>query len=270
MAILSKELAVQSSDFLLSLQKYVEHLPFQVLIAEESDLPEVAALRSASYGKHLPELGAKLMTPEPADFESGCEVLIARSKLDGSLLGTLRTHANVFVPLPLQASMQLPNYLLGSRMVETTRLCVKGNPNSSVVRSALFKALYLYCMNQKADWIVATGRRPVDRIYDGLLFTDVAKAGEYYPMAHVGGVPHRVMCFDLLNAQRLWKSHDHPLYTFVIETNHPDIDLRGTKSLGSNWASQPVELDSGFHAPELWPDHPMGIRVQTPPSVASM
>jgi len=256
-------LDVNTSDFLHSKPGLVASLPFQVVVAQEQDLKEVASLRAASYGKHLPALAAKLLEPEPADFDIGCEVLIAKSKLDGSLLGTLRTHANVIDPLPLQASMRLPTYLLGTRMVETTRLCVKGSPNASVVRSALFKALFLYCLQQKVDWMMAAGRRPVDRIYDNLLFSDVEKPGEFYPMAHANGVPHRVMCFEPSDAQRLWKLHQHPLYTFVFETSHPDIDLSRVSDLDSIWDNQETQnaaLDSYLPAPLHWSANPMEIR----------
>jgi len=85
-----------------------ETLPFKVEIATEAQMDGVIQLRAASYGKHLPELGAKLRKAEAADFELGCEVLVATSKLDGSVLGTLRTHANVMAPLPLEASLKLP------------------------------------------------------------------------------------------------------------------------------------------------------------------
>lgn len=251
-------------NFLPAKQLSVERLPFEVVIARESDLRDVAVLRGASYGKHLPELGAKLLAPEPADSEPGCEVFMARSKLDGSLLGTLRTHANVFTPLPLQASMRLPTYLLGTRMVETTRLCIKGNPNSSVVRSLLFKALFLYCMSQKVDWLLAAGRRPVDRIYDSLMFTDVEKPGEFYPMSHANGMPHRVMCFDLSDTQRLRKLREHPLYSFFLETSHPDIDLRGAKDLDQDRDSQNADLDSDLPTSLPWTANPMAIRVQGP------
>ncbi len=84
-----------------------EGLPFVVQLASRVDMNEVAAFRSASYGKHLPALGAALQQPESSDYELGCEVLVARSKLDGSLLGTMRIHTNVFKYLPLQASIRL-------------------------------------------------------------------------------------------------------------------------------------------------------------------
>ena len=213
----------------------VEYLPFKVEIATRQDLVRVANLRSASYGKHLPSLGSQLKQPEAADFERGCEVFVATSKLDGSTLGTLRTHANVSNPLPLQASMRLPSRFRGTRMVETTRLSILGGTSSSVVRCALFKALFEYCVVQNVDWMMAAGRRPVDRIYDSLLFADVGEPKAFFPMAHADGVPHRVMNFSPERAKSLWAQEDHPLYQFVFETTHPDIDLSRAQSLDYVW-----------------------------------
>jgi hypothetical protein len=210
-----------------------ELLPFKVEIATEAQLDGVIQLRAASYGKHLPELGAKLREPEAADFAYGCEVFVATSKLDGTVLGTLRTHSNVMEPLPLQMSLNLPRSFCNKRMVESTRLCVKGDPKSSVVRSALFKAFYTYCMQQGVDWMMATGRRPLDRMYDGLMFTDVGSAGKFYPMTFTGGVPHRVMSLAPRQVQSLWTGANHSLTSFFFETHHPDIDMSGARPLQS-------------------------------------
>lgn len=228
-----------------------ESLPFVVRMASQADLDEVAALRSASYGKHIPELGASLRLPEAHDYALGCEVIVARSKLDDGLLGALRTHANVFKPLPLQASMHLPQRFHGARMVETTRLCVHGSPYASLVRSALFKALFQYCVAQKVDWMLAAGRRPVDRMYDALLFSDVAEMGQFLPMAHAGGVPHRVMCLSPVEAQVTWKTCQHPLYSFVMETQHPDIDLSMAVPLNWTWACPDSDASRESGAPPL-------------------
>ena len=211
-----------------------EILPFIVRIASEQDMEKIADLRKATYGKHLPELAEKLRQPEACDYEIGCEVIVAASKLDGSLLGTLRTHANVSKPLPLQASITLPEKFQDMRMVETTRLCVVGHSHSNMVRNALFKALFQYCHAQKADWMMAAGRRPIDRIYDALLFTDVAEAGKFYPMAHANGMPHRVM--GLRTASRSsWAATQHPLFRFIFETRHADIDLSMAANLDFPW-----------------------------------
>ena len=212
-----------------------ENLPFRVEVASRQQLDDVASLRAATYGKHLPGLAATLSQPEPADFARGCEVFVARSKIDGSLLGTLRTHSNVFNPLPLQASLELPERFRGTRMVETTRLCVKGSPGASTVRSALFKALHRYCLEQRVDWMLAAARRPVDRIHDSLLFMDVKEPGVYYPMAHAGGVPHRVLSFSPDDAEQLWRINQHPLHRFMFQTHHPDIDLSMAHDLNFDW-----------------------------------
>jgi hypothetical protein len=224
-----------SSDSSNPVVQTEETLPFRVEIASRQHLQDVAKLRATSYGKHLPGLAASLSQPEPADFARGCEVFVAKSKFDGSLLGTLRTHSKVFNPLPIQASLELPERFGGTRMVETTRLCVKGGPGASTVRSALFKALHRYCLDQKVDWMLAAARRPVDRIHDSLLFADVNEPGVYYPMAHAGGVPHRVLSFSPGNAEQLWRTNQHPLYRFIFATHHPDIDLSMAQELNFDW-----------------------------------
>jgi hypothetical protein len=213
----------------------VEILPFRVEIVSRRQLHEVAKLRAATYGKHLPDLAASLSEPEPADYSRGCEVFVARSKLDNGLLGTLRTHANVYNPLPLQASIELPERFRGTRMVETTRLCVKGGLAASTVRNALFKAMHRYCLDQNVDWMVVAARRHVDRIHDSLLFEDVKEAGVYYPMSHAGGVPHRVLSFSPGGAEQLWRNNQHPLYDFIFETHHPDLDLSMAQDLNFDW-----------------------------------
>jgi len=221
----------------------ISRLPFRVKIASAEELMGVARLRAAAYGKHLPALATHLLQPEAADFEVGNEVFIASSKMDGSLLGTLRTHSNVLKPLPLEASLELHARFRGRRMVEATRLCVLGSLNSSLVRNALFKAFFHYCFEQGIDWMFATGRRPVDRIYDSMLWSDVEEPGRYYPMAHVAGVPHRVMCLAPADAEPRWRQAEHPLYSFAFQDRHPDIDISGARSLDA--LLEPIDMSQG-------------------------
>ena len=212
---------------------FSERLPFRVKVATADELTAVASLRSAAYGKHLPTLATQLLQPEAADFELGNEVFVAVSKLDGSMLGTIRTHSNLFKPLPLEASMDLPAHFQGRRLIEATRLSVLGNLQASLVRNALFKTFFQYCLSQKADWMLAAGRRPVDRLYDSMLWRDVDGAGKLYPMAHAAGVPHRVMCMAPAEAEPIWRAAEHPLFRFAFRTVHPDLDFRGVRPLDS-------------------------------------
>lgn len=227
-------------------EPFSEALPFVVEIARQGDLRDVAALRSVSYGRHIPELGMALQKPEECDYELGCEIIVARSKLDGSLLGTMRIHTNAFKPLPLQMSLRLPERFSDTRMIEATRLCIKGSPNASLVRSTLFKALFQYCEAQNVVWMMAAGRRPVDRIYEAILFTDVGEAGKFYPMAHANGMPHRVMSLAPHDAR--FNACDHPMYSFMFQTEHKDINLLAMTSLNFAWNCPQVDpqSDSGF------------------------
>jgi hypothetical protein len=208
-----------------------ERLPFRVKIATADELLAVARLRAAAYGKHLPALATHLLQPEAADFELGNEVFVAVSKLDGSMLGTIRTHSNLFKPLPLEQSFDLPARFHGCRLIEATRLSVLGSLQASLVRNALFKTFFWYCLSQKADWMLAAGRRPVDRLYDTMLWRDVDGMGNLYPMAHAAGVPHRVMCMAPAEAKPIWRAADHPLFRFAFQTVHPDLDFTGVRSL---------------------------------------
>jgi len=94
--------------------------------------------------------------------------------------------------------------------------------------------------------MMAAGRRPVDRIYDALMFADVGEAGVFYPMAHAAGVPHRVMSFSPARAKANWAACHHPLYEFVFETLHPDIDLTMSASMDFPWTCPETlfEVDS--------------------------
>lgn len=206
-------------------------LPFTVSIASADQLPAVSQLRASAYGRHLPAMAEVLAKPEPADTAFGCEVIVATSKLDGSVLGTLRTHSNVVDPLPLEAAVDIQQAFGGGRLVEATRLCVERGTSASLVRNALFKALFLYGEQQNIDWLVAGGRRPVDAMYDRLLFTDIFEPGVFYPLPYAANVPHRVMCTNVAGAQELWARKAHPLYDFAFDTFHPDIDLSGARDL---------------------------------------
>jgi len=57
----------------------------------------------------------------------------------------------------------------------------------------MFKAFTVFTLEQGIDWMVVAGRAPVNKIYDRLLFEDVYETNKYFPMAHAGGLPHRVM-----------------------------------------------------------------------------
>jgi hypothetical protein len=220
-----------------------ERLPFTVrIVRSDEDLQKAVQIRHSAYGRHIPEVAALLEKAEESDSEPGSVVLLAESKLDGSPVGTMRIQTNRYRKLAVEQTIELPSWLQGKSQAEATRLGVAGNRMGRLVKTALFKAYYQYCVLDEIDWMVITARSPLDRQYEALLFKDVLPEGGFIPMRHVGNIPHRVMAFSIALAKPTWQQAGHPLYNFVINTDHPDIDLCGTNHLFSS------NLRSGFRA----------------------
>ncbi len=226
-------------------ERVEERLPFSVRVVSDAEaLDKAVHIRHAAYARHVPGLANTLQQPEQADFADGSLVLLAESHLDGSPLGTMRIQTNRYAPLALEQSLALPPSLRNCLLAEATRLGVADGRVGTLVKTVLFKAFYLYCLHSGVDWMVVTGRAPVDRQYLRLLFDDVYPDMGYIPMRHVGGLPHRVMKFEVGTAERRWAEARHPLYNFMVLTHHPDIRLDAPEASGA-----PAWSETPFHAP---------------------
>jgi len=204
-----------------------ERLPFTVkAVHSDEELRKAIRIRQAAYGRHLPEFASMLGAPEADDHEEGSVVLLAESKLDGSPLGSLRLQSNRYRDLSIEQSVELPEWLRYCNLVEGTRLGISEGRIGRVVKAALIKAFYLYCVESDVDWIVITARKPLDRQYEALLYRDVFPGGEFIPMHHIGNIPHRVMAFEVKSGEARWSEANHPLFEFMCRTHHPDIDVR--------------------------------------------
>lgn len=208
-----------------------ELLPFIIRPAlTEQDYLKAVDIRHRAYARHVPEFAASLRVPETADYEDGSLVLLAEAKLDGSPIGTMRIQSNVNQPLHLEESITLPSWLQGASMLEASRLAVEIGAAGRLVRVALFKACYFYCVEAPIDWMVITAREPLDRLYESLLFQDVLPGQGLVPIRHVGNIPHRVMALSVLDGYSAWAEANHPLFRFFFQTIHPDIHLSEIRS----------------------------------------
>lgn len=206
-----------------------EALPFTIrVVSNIRDLEKAVRIRHAAYMRHVPGFAQELTLPEKSDSEQGVVVLLAESKFDGSPVGTMRIQTNDYKPLSLEQSVALPEAYRTRRLAEATRLGVTQERVGRMVTTALFKAFFLYCRQNRIDHMVITARSPVDRQYDRLLFTDVYPELGYIPFKHVGGMPHRVMALDVNGAEKLWSQARHPLLNFILHTFHEDINVVGT------------------------------------------
>ena len=238
--ILAKDISFQWKAFEKA-PMVEERLPFRVkVVQDEADLGKAVQIRHAAYGRHVPELAELLRAPESYDRDKGSVVLLAESKLDGSPLGSLRLQSNRYGRLGIEQSVELPEWLKYCSLAEGTRLGISEGRIGRVVKTALIKAFYLYCLEADIDWIVIAARKPLDRQYEALLYQDVFPGGEFIPMRHIGDIPHRVMAFEIKTGEARWAEADHPLFDFMCRTRHPDIDVGGVDfNLPGNYVRPP-------------------------------
>lgn len=212
--------------------RVVERLPFTIrLVRHHADLLKAVEVRRAAYARHLPEFAQTLDLPEEADFAEGAVVLLAESKLDGSPLGSVRIQTNDHQALALEESVELPLWLQSQRMAEVSRLGVEEGRIGHLVKIALVKACFDYCEQSDVQWAVVTARKPVDRHYEQLMFTDVFADKRALPLRHVHNIPHRIMAFNIATGEERWEAAKHPLLTFFRHTRHPDIPIAATPML---------------------------------------
>lgn len=209
-----------------SLALAVERLPFTVRrVSTQEDLLKAVQVRHAAYARHVPEFAKTLRNPEETDFDPDCVILLAESKLDGAALGSTRIQTNSRQALHVEASVALPLWLQSHRLAEVTRLGVGEGRMGRLVKIALIKACFEYCDQNEVEWAVVTGRAPIDRQYEQLLFADVFADKRLVPLRHVGNLAHRVMAFEIATGEARWSAAQHPLLGFFRHVRHPDIDL---------------------------------------------
>jgi GNAT superfamily N-acetyltransferase len=237
------------SAILLSDAKHampIERLPFTIRRVETEDsLRKAVGIRHAAYARHVPDFARTLSAPEACDYAEDTVVLLAESKLDGSALGTARIQTNRHGALHIEESIELPEWLQGRRLAEVTRLGVAEGRVGHVVKIALIKAMFDYCEQNGIDYAVVTGRRPIDRQYEQLLFSDVLEDKAMVPLRHVGNIPHRVMAFEIATGEQRWTTARHPLLGFFRHTHHPDIDIaaRAAAPAKSRTVPRPAALE---------------------------
>ncbi len=242
----------------------VERLPFRIRVVQGDEaLRKAVQIRHLAYARHVPELAETLREPEEHDYERDCMILLAESKLDGSPIGTIRVQSNRYRPLGVEHSVELPEHLRDACMVEATRLAVAEGRAGRVVKAALIKALYLYCLKANIAWVIAGARPGLDRQYEALLMDDLFP-GRTVALQHSGGIAHRIMALDVHGARARWQAARHSLVHFMCGVSHPDIDLSGADT--SPWRAFRAE-DAVHAAPVPSPAAPSERKPAQPPAM---
>lgn len=195
------------------------------LVASHQDLLDACAVRAQAYGHHLPEMGQRLAEPDELDLAQGTAVFVCRDRATHEATGTMRIQTTHAGPLLMEGSLALPAWVVAAPRAEITRLAVRVGADP-LTKLCLMKASYLHCMAQQVRWMVIGARNEaLIRNYRRLGFLDVLGPTELVPLAHTGGLLHRILAFDVMAAEGAWAAARHPLYSFMVETMHADLQL---------------------------------------------
>jgi len=229
--------------------KQVE-LPFRVRIARtEEQLRKAIEIRAEAYSRHVPALGESLRVTEGVDLTPDCLVILAESKLDDLPVGTMRIQTNFHAPLPMEESVRLPEKFRDRPLAVVSRLAVKAGHRGKMVKLALFKAMHRYCIAKQVEWVLIGARPPLEETYLALDFVDVFPDRQPRPLATAKNLPHRILAFEIATAERRWHEIGHPLYNFMINRFHPDIEI--FNSVSNRWHQPRATRESVNDGPPL-------------------
>lgn len=200
-------------------------LPFTVkLVTSKDDFTRAIAVRAAAFLRHNAPALDKVRDGEEDDERDDVVLLVARSKLDDGVVGTMRIDPNLNRPMHLESAMAVPEPFKKSRCVEFMRLGVVNGSSGHLVSLALAKAGYEICVAMKMDYIFLCSRAPVDTLYRGYRFDDLLD-GKKLDLHYAPGAPHFVLCLPVAEAEERWRLHSKSVYRFFIETEHPDLEI---------------------------------------------
>ena len=165
-----------------------------------------------------------LSRPEPEDLRDDVLILMAESKESGEVVGALRLQTNLNHPLRFETELALPERFRGKHLLEAGRMTVRNGPEGRMVLPALVKAAFEISHRVGIDFSLLIGRSPIDRMYHAMQFQDVFD-GEKVVTSAQPGVPVTLFYMDITQADTRWIAAACPLYGFMAQTLHPDIDI---------------------------------------------
>ncbi len=178
-----------------------------------------------SYGHHVPQLGETMTEPDLLDVDDNTVSVLCVDKASGNAVGTARFQTNAGGRLLIEHSVTVPEDMKSDSRAEITRLSAIAG-SDPLVKIAMMKASYLFCMASQMRWMVICARREaLVRQYRRLGFTNLFEDGRPLPMVHVGGIDHQVLKLNVTAVERTWREERNALYDFFFDTVHPDIQL---------------------------------------------
>ena len=143
----------------------IELLTFIVRPANsDEDIAALCDLRAAAYARHdyLPGVADRLLEIDETDLRS--TLLVAESKADGAIVGTIRVNSSLRGTTPIPP--QMPNVEFeGDSFTYVDRFAAQQGPLADIVALALIKAQWFCAYHEGVDWILAAALPALARRY---------------------------------------------------------------------------------------------------------
>ncbi|MCH8180382.1 MAG: hypothetical protein IIA02_11445 [Proteobacteria bacterium] len=202
-------------------------LPFRMRVAKtREDIERVCQHRGEAYSRHQPDLVHRLglHRPEADDLRDDVVLVMAESHEDGSILGSLRLSTNLNDPLRFEKEFDLPQRFQKRSLMEAGRMVTQNGPAGRMVVPALIKVTAAVSFRCGMDYVLLIARAPLDRMYKSWQFEDMYD-GEKVITSAQPGVPVTLFFMDIPQVDHRLRVAQCPIYQFMAETHHPDIDI---------------------------------------------
>ena len=202
----------------------IELLPFVVRRANsDEDFVALSALRAAAYARHdyLPGVSERLRSIDETDLRS--TLLVAESKADGEIIGTIRVNSSLRGATPIPEQMPKVEFE-GDSFTYVDRFAAQQGPLADIVALAMIKAQWFCAYQEGVQWIVAAALPALARRYRmvGLRSLAGAERGRFQ-IPHLHTKPYEAVGERLPGMPGNLRRVAPFLAPFFLEKDHPDI-----------------------------------------------
>ncbi|MGA1870113.1 MAG: N-acyl amino acid synthase FeeM domain-containing protein [bacterium] len=190
-------------------------------VENQEDLIKALNIRWRGYVKYFMN---KEDLVDQYDFAPNVTLFLAEDehhKAVGTLRILDREYGNIELDEYIDVERILPNNV--SRCAEVTRFSIPAHPQAKLIKLMLWKAFLLYCMRNRINNILISGRPVVRRAYKSLLFDEVGTHGTYYH-PRLGNLEHRCFICNIIKKKHLLSATNPSLYDFFFVKYHATID----------------------------------------------
>ncbi|MGA1869443.1 MAG: N-acyl amino acid synthase FeeM domain-containing protein [bacterium] len=190
-------------------------------VGSKEELIQAFQVRWKGYAKYF---HSKREMIDKYDLAPNMTILLAQDEHHNPV-GTLRILDRGYGSIELDEYIDVDSLLPQNdkRCAEATRFSIPVHPQAMLIKLFLWKSFLIYCLKNKINTILISGRPAIRRVYKNLLsFDDVGPPGVYYHSL-LGNLEHHCFIWNMEKNRPLLRAHNPSLYDFLFIQYHPSI-----------------------------------------------